>query len=151
MNKPYYENKFKKKGCSCQFYVEINANDANGCYPLRRENWVSQEYLYMLTCVLDTEISPQNNIVKISITFLRRFNLRRKTLGKAGTETLSCLRLFNPKTLIGNCQARNLHYNGMIFVYRVFYCFRLETNLSAFCLKTQNKVRVIVIFFLLSD
>ena len=32
MNKPYYENKFKKKAWSCQFYVEINAN---GYYPLR--------------------------------------------------------------------------------------------------------------------
>ena len=25
----------KEEACSCQFYVEINANDANGCYPLR--------------------------------------------------------------------------------------------------------------------
>ena len=32
---PFYENKLKKKACSCQFYVEIKANDANGCYPLR--------------------------------------------------------------------------------------------------------------------
>ena len=33
--KPFYENKLKKKACSCQYYVEIKANDANGCYPLR--------------------------------------------------------------------------------------------------------------------
>ena len=26
---------FQKNACSCQFHVEINANDANGCYPLR--------------------------------------------------------------------------------------------------------------------
>ena len=32
---PFYENKLKKKACSCQFYVEIKANDTNGCYPLR--------------------------------------------------------------------------------------------------------------------
>ena len=32
---PFYENKLKKKACSCQFSVEIKANDANGCYPLR--------------------------------------------------------------------------------------------------------------------
>ena len=144
MKKPYYENKFKKKLAAVRSIWKLMQMTQ---MTLDGENWVSQEYLYMLTCVLDTEISPQNNIVKISITFLRRSNLRRKTLGKAGTETLSCLRLFNPKTRISNCQARNLHYNGMIFVYRVFYCFRLETNLSAFCLKTQNKVRVIVIFF----
>ena len=129
--------------------MEINANDANGCYPLRSMGLIGISlHVNMSIRVLDTEISPQNNIVKISITFFRRSNLRRKTLRKAGTETLSCLRLFNPKTLISNSQARNLHYNGMIFVYRVFYCFRLETNLSAFCLKTQTKVRVIVIFLL---
>ena len=33
--KPFYGNKLKKKACSCQYYVEIKANDANGCYPLR--------------------------------------------------------------------------------------------------------------------
>ena len=39
-------------------------------FALDGENWVSQEYLHMLTYVLDTEISPQINIVKISINFL---------------------------------------------------------------------------------
>ena len=33
---PFYENKLKKKACSCRStYAEIKANDANGCYPLR--------------------------------------------------------------------------------------------------------------------
>ena len=32
--KPYYENKFKKNACIRQFLMEINANGANGCYPL---------------------------------------------------------------------------------------------------------------------
>ena len=77
-----------KKACSCQFYVDINANDANGCYPL----------CSMLTYVLDSEISPQNNVVKISINFLRRSNWRRKTPGKVDSWTLSSFRLFNQKT-----------------------------------------------------
>ena len=29
------------------------------------ENWVSWEYLYILTYILDSEISPQNNIVRL--------------------------------------------------------------------------------------
>ena len=51
----------------------------------------------MLTYVLDSEISPQNNVVKISINFLRRPNWRRKTPGKVDSWTLSSFRLFNQK------------------------------------------------------
>ena len=62
-----------KKACSCQFSADINANDANGCYPL----------CSMLTYVLDSEISPENNVVKISINFLRRSYWRRKNSRKS--------------------------------------------------------------------
>ena len=48
----------KKKTCSCQSYVEINANGANGFYPLRSmERIGSLKYNY-LSLHVNIRISP---------------------------------------------------------------------------------------------
>ena len=64
-----------KEACSCQFYVDINAMAQMDVICFAR--WRELDLLgisFMLTYVLDTEISSQNKVVRIWINFVRRSN-----------------------------------------------------------------------------
>ena len=91
-------------------------------------------------------------IILDNIQCTSNFNMNMFSKSDAAIQTFLCLAksdslAFHLYILFGLARETYLHFNTMVFFYRVFFSFAIWTNLSISCLETLNAFFVIASFF----